>query len=145
MPPYQTVGLRDEDAQRGNWPENMLHFHRYRFALVMENTEAGGYVTEKILNAFLAGSIPVYFGTREVFEIFNPRAFVFYDISNPQPALDLVAHLEANRTAYLSMLHEPIVAHGDETIARYFSLHEDDPGAGRLKWAIRELIGFGYS
>jgi Glycosyltransferase family 10 (fucosyltransferase) C-term len=141
--PYQAVGLPDEETQRGGWTENMRHYRRYRFALVMENDAAGGYVTEKIINAFVAGAIPVYFGTREIFDLFNPRAFVFYDISNPQPAVDLVAHLEANRTAYLSMLHEPIVAHGDDTIARYFSLHEDDPGAGHLKWTIRELVGFG--
>jgi Glycosyltransferase family 10 (fucosyltransferase) C-term len=145
VPPYQTVGLPDRDAVRSSWQDNVRHFHRYRFALVMENDDADGYVTEKIINAFLAGTIPVYYGTRDIFELFNPRAFVFYDIANPQPAIDLVAHLEANQTAYLSMLHEPIVAHGDETIARYFSLHEDDPGAGRLKWAIRELIGYGYS
>jgi Glycosyltransferase family 10 (fucosyltransferase) C-term len=144
-PPYETVGLQDEDAQRGSWVDNPVHFHRYRFALVMENAEVGHYVTEKIMNAFFAGTIPVYFGTRDVFELFNPRAFVFYDIYDPQPALDLVAHLEANKTAYQSMLREPILARGDETASRYFSFYDDEPGAGHLKWAIRELLGFGYS
>ena len=141
--PYRAVGFPDGDAERASWVDNPLHLHRYRFALVMENAEVGHSVTEKILNAFFAGTIPVYFGTQDVFELFNPRAFVFYDIRDPQPALDLIAHLESNRTAYLSMLHEPVLAHGDDTIARYFSFHDHEPGAGRLKWAIRELIGFG--
>ena len=39
----------------------------YRFALVMENADAPWYVTEKILNAFAAGAIPVYYGTEDVF------------------------------------------------------------------------------
>jgi hypothetical protein len=75
--------------------------------------------------------------------VFNARAFVFYNASDPQPALDLVARLESNTTAYLSMLSEPILANGSETYARYFSLHDDDPGQGRLKGAIRDRIGFG--
>ena len=36
-----------------------------------------GYVTEKIVNAFLAGSIPIYWGSRAVLEIFNPESFIY--------------------------------------------------------------------
>ena len=34
---------------------NMELFSKYRYALVMENTDAPGYVSEKILHAFLSG------------------------------------------------------------------------------------------
>ena len=40
-----------------------------------------GYVTEKIVLAFLAGSIPIYYGDRKhVNYLFNPDAFVYYDV-----------------------------------------------------------------
>ena len=45
-----------------------------------------GYVSEKILNAFFAGGIPIYYGSLEVFDIFNKRAFVYFDIGNPRCA-----------------------------------------------------------
>jgi hypothetical protein len=136
--------IEDGAARGGGFTTNALHFRRYRFVLALENESTAGYISEKILSAFLAGSVPIYYGSAgDVFEVFNRRAFVFYDVSDPRPALDLVEHLEANRTAYLEMLREPVLANGEETIARYFSFHDGEPGAGRLKWAIRERIGFG--
>ena len=33
-------------------------FHHYRFCLVMENQYLEGYITEKIMNAFIGGCIP---------------------------------------------------------------------------------------
>lgn len=49
----------------------------YKFALVMENTKTPGYITEKILNAFIGGCVPVYCGTEDVFKIFNKDAFIY--------------------------------------------------------------------
>jgi Glycosyltransferase family 10 (fucosyltransferase) C-term len=140
-PSGREVGYVDSEARDWYWTSNAVLFRRYRFALVMENSAREGYVTEKLVNAYLAGVVPIYFGTTEVFRLFNPRAFVFYNVSEPQPAIDLIAYLEANRTAYKAMLREPITTH--QAIARYFSFHEEHPGGGQLKWAIRDLIGFG--
>lgn len=123
-----------------SWRWNYLLFSKYRFALVMENTKQDGYITEKIINAFLAGCIPIYYGTLEIFDIFNPRAFVYYDIENPQDALDRVAYLERNETAYLDMLRkEPIFKNGTQTLEDFFS-YRDDLGKGRLKQKIREMM-----
>ncbi|CAK0823016.1 unnamed protein product, partial [Prorocentrum cordatum] len=49
----------------------------YRFALVFENKLVPGYVTEKIVNAFLAGSIPIYWGSSAVLDVFNADAFIY--------------------------------------------------------------------
>lgn len=43
----------------------------YRFAIVMENSNFAGYVSEKLLNAFLAESIPIYFGAEDIGMYFN--------------------------------------------------------------------------
>jgi hypothetical protein len=45
----------------------------------MENWNKNEYITEKILNAFMAGGIPYYYGTAEVFNIFNRKSFIYYD------------------------------------------------------------------
>ena len=40
----------------------------FRFAMAFENANVSGYVTEKIVNAFLAGAIPIYWGHPDVFK-----------------------------------------------------------------------------
>jgi Glycosyltransferase family 10 (fucosyltransferase) C-term len=144
--PQTPVGHKSDDVRSSvaGWGGNQQLFRHYRFVLCMENVNQPGYISEKILVAFLARSVPIYYGTSEIFDVFNPRAFVYYDIRHPQEALDRVAYLERNQTAYQEVLQEPILAHGRETYDKYFSLWDDDEhGEGRLKWAIRERIGFG--
>ena len=124
----------------GNWRSNFESYRHYRFCLVLENQYQPGYITEKIVLAFWAGCIPIYYGTEEVFDIFNPRAFVYYDPGRPQQALAQIVHLETNQTAYDEMMKEPILAHGNDTIDRYFSLQD---GVGRnsfLKQRIRDMV-----
>lgn len=109
--------------------------------LVMENEFhwRAGYITETIALAFAAGCVPLYFGWEGVFEIFNPRSFIFYDINNPKSAFEKVAYLEANQSAYQEMLAEPIFKDGNRTINRWFSL-SDDIGDGSLKKKIRKTL-----
>jgi hypothetical protein len=62
--------------------------------------------------AFHVGSIPVYHGAKEVFKIFNPLAFVFFDPQNPQLALDQIALLENDSEALREIMSQPILASG---------------------------------
>ena len=115
----------------------------------MENESYHGYVTEKILNAFLRGCIPIYFGTEQIFDIFNRKAFIYYNISETNPALERIRYLENNRTAYDQVLgdepilanlgDEPILANGSLTIDQFFSF-ADDVGNGTLKRRIRDML-----
>jgi hypothetical protein len=71
----------DEKSSRDDYRENEKILKNYRFSIVMENTKRSGYVTEKIINAFRSGSIPVYWGGDGYAEtIFNSKAFI--NISN---------------------------------------------------------------
>ena len=48
----------------------------YRFTIVIENCNHDNYYTEKITDAFATGTIPVYWGTDNVFEVFNPDGII---------------------------------------------------------------------
>ena len=48
----------------------------YKFSIAMENSDGDGYVTEKIIQAFLAGNIPIYYGDYLVEEYINPKTFI---------------------------------------------------------------------
>jgi hypothetical protein len=124
-----------------NWPDNAKLYSNYRFCLVLEHVgNHPGYITEKILMAFVGGCIPIYHGPVEVFNIFNKDAFIFYNDTDPQPALDLVAALESDKGRYDEMMNEPIAANGEITIQDYFSF-SDDIGGGSLKEKMREKLG----
>ena len=136
---------KNRQRQRGPrtapWSGNPQLYREYRFCMVLENQRTRGYITEKILNAFLAGCIPIYYGTEEVFDVFNRKAFVYFNITNPDAALQQIRHLEENETEYLRVVRdEPILANGDVTIDLYFSLAEN-VGQGTLKRKIRAMLG----
>ena len=49
---------------------------KYKFSIAMENTEADGYSSEKILESFLSGTIPIYYGNYMIDEYINPKSFI---------------------------------------------------------------------
>ena len=123
-----------------NWDGNIKFYSNYRFCLVMEHAKEQPYLTEKILMAFLAGCIPIYYGSDMALDIFHQDAFIYYDIENPKPALEKIARLEQDPNLYRQILEKPILRDGENTIAKYFSFR-DDIGGGQFKKRIREAIG----
>jgi hypothetical protein len=141
----QTKRIPEEKIYNGNKAQerywlNYKLYQNYKFCLCMENSNVTGYISEKILLAFLGGCVPIYWGTREVFEIFHPDAFIFYDITNPQKALDEIRHLRKNKQAFEEKLAQPILRNGSHTIEEFFSL-SDEIGNGTLKRKIRTMLG----
>ena len=109
---------------------------QYRFSLSMDRVKETGYVSEKIVLGFAIGAIPIYYGTKEVFKLFNKDAFIYYDVASPQRALDTILHLEQNTTAYLEMRGKPTFAPNAEKL--YFSYFNDERGHGYLTKQLRK-------
>ena len=126
-------------TQRSQLSSNSKLYSHYKFVLCMENQKSKGYITEKLLYAFIGGGIPIYYGTTEVFDVFNEKAFVYYDVDHPQKALDQIVYLNTNTTAYMDMVAQPMLAHGEKTLEDYFSL-SDDVGSGILKARILDMM-----
>jgi hypothetical protein len=116
------------------WLSGAPVYGHYKFGLVMENTDIEGYVTEKILAAFLGGTVPIYSGSREVLDVFNHEAFIYLNPSDPQAAVKQVQHLLHDPVAYEDMLLQPIVT--QEQFEKYFSV----AGEGLWKRKIRSLL-----
>jgi hypothetical protein len=49
---------------------------QYKFSIAMENSEGDGYLSEKITDAFNAGTIPIYYGDYILDEFINPKAYI---------------------------------------------------------------------
>lgn len=96
--------------------DNKLDFVKQgKFHLAFENSSTPGYVTEKILHAFAARSIPVYWGAPDVVEDFNPSAFInCHDYPSIDQLIAEIRRLDEDDTAYCEMLETPLFVGGKE-------------------------------
>jgi len=130
---------RVEGGPREKLLQNWIMFGEYKYCVCMENTGITGYISEKLTNAFIAGCLPIYYGTKEVFHIFHPNSFLFYDPMNPLPSIEKIQYLEKNLTAYEEIFTYPILRNGTDTLNKYFS-YSDEFGDGSIKRQIREMM-----
>ena len=63
-----------------DWQKEKLDYLRaFKFSIAFENSRRIGYVTEKLYDAFLADTIPVYWGDPNLEAIVNRDAVVYVD------------------------------------------------------------------
>ena len=53
----------------------------YMFSIVIENDTYDTYFTEKILDCFATGTIPIYLGTKKIINYFNSEGIIFLEDS----------------------------------------------------------------
>jgi hypothetical protein len=51
----------------------------YMFSICMENNSYDGYFTEKILDCFATGTIPIYLGSRKITNHFDENGIIFFE------------------------------------------------------------------
>lgn len=81
----------------------------YKFAIVFENSSKPGYTTEKIINAYAAGNIPIYWGNRNIEEEFNPKSFInVFNFNSLEECIEYVEKVDSDDELYLQIQREPI-------------------------------------
>jgi hypothetical protein len=63
---------------RGNSKKQEI-LKNYKFALCFENTEFPGYITEKIFDCILCGTIPIYLGAPDINEFIPKDVFIDFN------------------------------------------------------------------
>ena len=102
-----------------NTPEFVNLVSKYKIIITMENSKEDMYITEKITHGFIAGNIPVYWGSDNIHDYFNKDRFI-----NVENMSDDCIHYTINRIKsilndedeYLNMVNSPIIV--DENIIR---------------------------
>ena len=80
-----------------------------KFSLCFESTCNAGFNTEKIMDAFYADTVPIYFGDPYISSIFNPKAFInVADFENYDEAIEYILEIDSDDEKYLCMLNQPI-------------------------------------
>ncbi len=79
----------------------------YKFCIAFEPFEKEGWVTEKIVNAMLAGAIPVYRGAPDIARFFNPRSFVDGTGKTHEEIAEMVQEVDRDEERYAKMWAQP--------------------------------------
>jgi hypothetical protein len=88
----------------------------YRFSIACENAVHPGYITEKILEAYQSGCIPIYFGSESIAMDFNPSTFIHVrDFGSTAALLDHVRRVDTDPDLYRSYFQEPIFSSAWQT------------------------------
>jgi hypothetical protein len=96
------------------WDHDKLDFMKsYKFSLVFENSSVPGYTTEKILHAFYAQTIPIYWGSPTIASDFNTNSFInVHDFGSMSEVMYFIQKLDEDEDLYNRFLNSPKLAGG---------------------------------
>ncbi|TBW26623.1 glycosyltransferase family 10 domain-containing protein [Gramella sp. KN1008] len=98
------IGKRNDPT----WMFSKLDFQsRCKFTIAFENSSSPGYTTEKLMHAFLANSIPIYWGDPLVEKDFNSRAFInCHHYNSLEEVVQRIIELDKSNEKYSAMMNE---------------------------------------
>ena len=103
----------------GRVKDKIKFLSSYKFSFAMENTKGDGYVSEKIIDSFLAGTIPIYYGDYMVDEFINPKAYILVkDEHDMKKKIEYIIKIDNDDELYHSILSENIFSEDYKNIIK---------------------------
>ena len=82
----------------------------YKFSIAMENSEGDGYISEKIVDSFLAGTIPIYYGDYMIDEYINPKSFILIRSKKDiYEKIEFIKKIDNDENLYRNFLKEKVL------------------------------------
>ncbi len=84
---------------------------KYKFSIAMENSKGDGYISEKIVDSFLAGTIPIYYGDYIIDEYINPKTYILIKgEKDVEEKIEYIKKIDNDNQLYFNILKEnPII------------------------------------
>jgi alpha(1,3/1,4) fucosyltransferase len=104
----------------GDWHNGKIDFFRenpHKFMLACESASFPGYCTEKLMDAFLCKSVPIYCGDPYAAEWFNKKAFIQTD----GKMIDNIRLLDENRDMMFNIMNEPVFHDEDKVVMNIYN------------------------
>ncbi len=93
----------------GRVTDKLAFIQQYKFNIAFENATYPGYVTEKIVEAKEANTVPIYWGNPRITEEMNPKSFInYHDYNSTKALLNRVIEVDNNEALFASYLQEPL-------------------------------------
>jgi len=98
--------LKNHFGERMHWfgngvnpiPEKWTGLAPYRFSIVLENHQAPHVLTEKILDAYLCLTVPIYWGDPGIGKLFPKDSYVGVDLTDIHRSIDAIESALADNT-----------------------------------------------
>ncbi len=96
------------EPRNGKWYKGKVEFIKnYKFTIAFENVAMPGMITEKLIQAFEAGTIPIYWGDPGVSELFNSKAFInCTEYASWDDVIEKIKEIDQDDEKYMAMLLE---------------------------------------
>jgi len=82
----------------------------YRFTICFENDLYPGYITEKPFEAYLSGSVPIYYGIDSERYLNSSALLNLYDFESQEQWLNKIKELNSNEDSYESIYSQPLLS-----------------------------------
>jgi hypothetical protein len=117
----------------------------YLFHLAFENSIEDDYITEKLWAAYASGTLPVYFGAKNVKQHVPPNSIIVVgDFSSPTYLAAHLAKLARNKTLYESYhawRRKPL----DQAFVQKYQFTKIHSTCRLCRWAYAKKYGFGFN
>ena len=90
--------------------DNKIEFlSSYKFSISMENSEGDGYISEKILESLIYGTIPIYYGDYMIDEYINPNVYILIKGEKDIPKkIEYIKKIDSDDILYKLILKEKV-------------------------------------
>lgn len=97
--------LNNTSTKGCSWMEKKRILLHSKFTIASDSVVYPGFVTEKIVDPFVAGSVPIYFGNPKIDVDFNKNSFIWCkDISDIDRTVEEIKRIDNDDEAYIRML-----------------------------------------
>jgi hypothetical protein len=113
----------------------MNRYSQCKFVFAMENCIKKGYITEKIINAYICGAVPIFWGDAQMAKkYFNPNTFIcLNDFKSDRECADEIERINNDKEKWKEMTTAPIFV--NEQAKRFFGIYYDKPAKEHLEFA----------
>lgn len=102
--------------------DKRVFLNSYKFSIAFENSSFPDYTTEKIVQAWAAGTLPVYWGDPNIVCEFNPKSFINCNGKSIEQIVQEIIYIDQNDELYHEMMESPILgSNGEFKCAEYVS------------------------
>jgi hypothetical protein len=134
---YLTNNLNLQKESQGKyWRDAKYSFFskvKHKYCICFEHSSYPYYCTEKLMDSFLAGSVPIYLGDPKINSDWNKESFINVGRIGTEETMKLIKDMEYNNELFLDVYSKPIFT--DEQKKR----HLDNMNNFEM-WLINKII-----
>lgn len=99
-------------------PNKTTFLKDYMYSVAVENSSVNNYFTEKLTDCFLTGTVPIYWGCKNIRKYFNKNGMIF--VSNPKQLRNKMKYMNVKK--YNEML--PAIQDNFERALKYANMFD---------------------